>query len=128
MLGPQPEPPDITGDNNQDEADGGAGDFTDGDGDVDTDVDTDIDDGYAGEDPDACDPDLAGGEWDCSCGERDGHEPPGQVFELEPGDYQLRAPDRPSPTDDDDDDDTDETAYDSETDSDDDDDDPTAVD
>jgi hypothetical protein len=122
MLGPQPEPPDVTDDEDPTNGDAGTDGFADGDGDVDTDVDTDVDDGYAGENPDECDPDVAGAEWDCSCGEREGHEPPGQVFAIDPGDFQMRAPDRPTPSDDDPDDDSDETAYDS------DDGDPTAVD
>lgn len=103
MLGPQPEPPDLT--ENTDENEGDAGSLTDGDGDV----DTDIEDGYAGEDPAACDPDLAGSEWDCGCGDREGHEPPGPFIEVDVEDLRVRAPTWPEPTDDE----TNETAYDS---------------
>jgi hypothetical protein len=126
MLGPQPEPPDVT--DNSDNGDAGTEEpFADGDGDVDTDVDTDVDDGYAGEDPNECDPDVAGAEWDCGCDERDGHEPPGPFFESDVDGLEVRAPGRPSLTEEDIDD-TDETDYDADGGPGDDDDDPTAVD
>jgi len=68
VLGPQPEPPDVTdsptarGDEDSDTW--FSGDYDDG-----------LSDGAYAEDPGPCDPGLAGGEWNCGA-DRDGHEPP----------------------------------------------------
>jgi hypothetical protein len=103
MLGPQPEPPDVTGE------DGGTG-YNEGDTYPPDDFDP-SNDGYIGEEPRACDEDLAGGAWDCGC-DRDGHEPPGDLDEIDAGDQRLQWPGPGRAVIDDSGDDDDETAYD----------------